>query len=390
MHESYCLHSSCLPPTHLSFMCHYPHIRRYCACIVLRVLLFLHVVFACRVIACFNFIAHATVPNAINIEQCVVTGELTATVGQYIALLIALRDQYGNVCSPQQMQDVELSVAKVDLISGCIDPKVRTRNMHPPTHTPTADFCPIISHAPIFARFGCLSLARVIPPLSLTSSPSLSLIYLPPSPLRTWCWSTESVVSTSTRASYTRTRSYSRQSRQCKLHLSCTSAKRCYIRPRSSSRLTSWTPKHARCRGKYTQVHTYVRTSAHTPPESCEMQGYVPSAHIFVHTRAIKFKCRDTKAQGHEAQRVTYVRSLEHSGCRRRSFVAKLMCSSFASPTSSRTASSGRSQVCAISSRVRKSVPASFHSCVRIDLDVKACAQPSQQARQTRWAMPRR
>jgi len=63
------------------------------------------------------------VPNAINIEQCVVTGELTATVGQYVALLIALRDRYGNVCSPQQMQDIELSVAKVELISGCIEAK---------------------------------------------------------------------------------------------------------------------------------------------------------------------------------------------------------------------------------------------------------------------------
>ena len=63
------------------------------------------------------------VPNTINIEQCVVTGELTATVGQYIALLIALRDRYGNVCSPQQMQDIELSVAKVELIEGCIEPK---------------------------------------------------------------------------------------------------------------------------------------------------------------------------------------------------------------------------------------------------------------------------
>ena len=63
------------------------------------------------------------VPNAINIEQCVVTGELTAKVGQYVALLIALRDRYGNVCSPQQMQDVELSVAKIELVSGCIDPK---------------------------------------------------------------------------------------------------------------------------------------------------------------------------------------------------------------------------------------------------------------------------
>jgi len=63
------------------------------------------------------------VPNTINIEQCVVTGELTATVGQYIALLIALRDRYGNVCSPQQMQDVELSVAKIELIDGCIEAK---------------------------------------------------------------------------------------------------------------------------------------------------------------------------------------------------------------------------------------------------------------------------
>ena len=63
------------------------------------------------------------VPSEINIEQCVVTGELTATVGQYIALLIALRDRFGNVCSPQQMQDVELSVAKAELVSGCIDPK---------------------------------------------------------------------------------------------------------------------------------------------------------------------------------------------------------------------------------------------------------------------------
>lgn len=64
------------------------------------------------------------VPAAINIEQCVVTGELTAIVGQYIAMLIALRDRFGNVCSPQQMQDVELSVAKMELISGHIDPKV--------------------------------------------------------------------------------------------------------------------------------------------------------------------------------------------------------------------------------------------------------------------------
>ena len=64
------------------------------------------------------------VPAAINIEQCVVTGDLKSTVGQYIAMLIALRDRYGNVCSPQQMQDVELSVAKLERISGHIDPKV--------------------------------------------------------------------------------------------------------------------------------------------------------------------------------------------------------------------------------------------------------------------------
>ena len=62
------------------------------------------------------------VPNEVNIDQCVVTGELTATVGQYIALLIALRDRYGNVCSPQQVQDIELAVAKIELISGFIAP----------------------------------------------------------------------------------------------------------------------------------------------------------------------------------------------------------------------------------------------------------------------------
>lgn len=62
-------------------------------------------------------------PNVVNIEQCVVTGELTAKVGQYIAMLIALRDRYGNVCSPQQMQDIEITVAKVELISGYVEPK---------------------------------------------------------------------------------------------------------------------------------------------------------------------------------------------------------------------------------------------------------------------------
>ena len=40
-----------------------------------------------------------------------------------MALLIALRDEFGNVCSPQQTAASEISVADVKLIKGDIDPK---------------------------------------------------------------------------------------------------------------------------------------------------------------------------------------------------------------------------------------------------------------------------
>jgi len=63
------------------------------------------------------------VPADVSISQCVVTGELSAVVGQYVALLIALRDEFGNVCSPQQTSASEISVANVRLINGDIDPK---------------------------------------------------------------------------------------------------------------------------------------------------------------------------------------------------------------------------------------------------------------------------
>lgn len=56
------------------------------------------------------------------IDQCVVTGELTATVGQYVALLIALRDEFGNVCSPQQTAVSDIAVSNFRLIQGDVDP----------------------------------------------------------------------------------------------------------------------------------------------------------------------------------------------------------------------------------------------------------------------------
>jgi len=62
------------------------------------------------------------VPDQVCIDQCVVTGELSATVGQYVALLIALRDEFGNVCSPQQTAVSDIAVSNVRLIKGDIDP----------------------------------------------------------------------------------------------------------------------------------------------------------------------------------------------------------------------------------------------------------------------------
>lgn len=61
-------------------------------------------------------------PSEISIEQCVVTGETTANVGQYVALLIALRDQYSNICKlPPGAGNPEISVVNVQLVKGDID-----------------------------------------------------------------------------------------------------------------------------------------------------------------------------------------------------------------------------------------------------------------------------
>ena len=46
------------------------------------------------------------VPAEVSIPHCVVSGELAATVGQYIALLIALRVRFGNVCTDAQTRDM--------------------------------------------------------------------------------------------------------------------------------------------------------------------------------------------------------------------------------------------------------------------------------------------
>lgn len=60
------------------------------------------------------------VPAEVSIPHCVVSGELAATVGQYIALLIALRDRFGNVCTDAQTRDMAISVTDVTKVAGYV------------------------------------------------------------------------------------------------------------------------------------------------------------------------------------------------------------------------------------------------------------------------------
>ena len=61
-------------------------------------------------------------PSDISIAHCLVTGETKTTVGQYVILLIALRDQFGNICKLQKGSgSPELKVVKVQLLKGDID-----------------------------------------------------------------------------------------------------------------------------------------------------------------------------------------------------------------------------------------------------------------------------
>jgi hypothetical protein len=61
-------------------------------------------------------------PHDVNVGQCVITGEVTSTVGQYISQLISLRDEFGNVLSPQQTAALEISVVNVKVLQADIDP----------------------------------------------------------------------------------------------------------------------------------------------------------------------------------------------------------------------------------------------------------------------------
>eukprot|EP00961_Rhodomonas_salina_P208570 2814657-Rhodomonas_salina.2 len=60
------------------------------------------------------------VPNDISVEHCTVSGDNKAAVGQYVALLISLRDRFGNVCSRQQQQESEISVRGIAKVAGFV------------------------------------------------------------------------------------------------------------------------------------------------------------------------------------------------------------------------------------------------------------------------------
>ena len=61
-------------------------------------------------------------PHDVNVGQCVITGEVTSTVGQYISQLISLRDEFGNVLSPHQTAALEIAVVNVKVLQADIDP----------------------------------------------------------------------------------------------------------------------------------------------------------------------------------------------------------------------------------------------------------------------------
>ena len=61
-------------------------------------------------------------PNAVSIPHCVITGQTTAVVGQYIQLMVSLRDEFGNIARPAQLASLEITVENVMMMSGNIDP----------------------------------------------------------------------------------------------------------------------------------------------------------------------------------------------------------------------------------------------------------------------------
>ena len=61
-------------------------------------------------------------PNVVSIPHCVITGQTTAVVGQYIQLMVSLRDEFGNISRPAQLASLEITVENVMMMSGNIDP----------------------------------------------------------------------------------------------------------------------------------------------------------------------------------------------------------------------------------------------------------------------------
>mmetsp|Transcript_48290 Transcript_48290/g.114899 ORF Transcript_48290/g.114899 Transcript_48290/m.114899 type:complete len:1308 (-) Transcript_48290:123-4046(-) len=60
-------------------------------------------------------------PAEISVNQCITSGETKAVVGGYVALLVSLRDQFGNVCV-QQAARTTVKVGKLRLVAGDVDP----------------------------------------------------------------------------------------------------------------------------------------------------------------------------------------------------------------------------------------------------------------------------
>jgi hypothetical protein len=59
-------------------------------------------------------------PHDVSVSECQITGEDRASVGQYVSQLISLRDSFGNVLSPEQLESLELAVGEGRVLDGDI------------------------------------------------------------------------------------------------------------------------------------------------------------------------------------------------------------------------------------------------------------------------------
>ena len=57
-------------------------------------------------------------PHDVSVSECLVTGEDRASVGQYVSQLVSLRDRFGNVLSPEQVEALELAVGGTSVLEG--------------------------------------------------------------------------------------------------------------------------------------------------------------------------------------------------------------------------------------------------------------------------------